>query len=555
MNENILRIGTVLRERYRLEQYIASGGFGITYKVYDIHLNESFALKEFFCRTINSRDPLTQTVTVINPNNIQDYEALQNKFKKEALRIRSLHSDHIVQVYDIFDENGTSYYVMDYVDGESLQSILNRIGPLPEEKVLGYLEQTLDALDEIHNRSIWHLDIKPDNILLDSKGCLKLIDFGASKLIDLPSGAMTSSVAIAYTPGFAPLEQTEQQLEHIGASTDLYALGATLYNLLTGERPYSGAKIATNSISPMMCHLVGWLMQINREKRPQSVAQVRSYIDANISDKKNSRVKYFFGAIVIALLSVLLYFTVSDTKPDLVKVPGSKYFKVNGVSFAMVPVEGGTFIMGDNNSNSNERPAHKMALTGFYIGQTEVTQELWQAVMGSNPSYFKDDPHRPVEQVSWEKCQEFIDSLNKLTGQVFRLPREVEWEFAARGGNLTHGYGCAGSNEIDSVSWYKVNAFDVGSDSNDYGTHVVGTKKPNELGIYDMSGNVYEWCHDWYGDYVGDFQTELKGSSLHIGRVIRGGSWCYEAKQCLVSYRSNLKPESSYKNLGFRLAL
>ena len=174
---------------------------------------------------------------------------------------------------------------------------------------------------------------------------------------------------------------------------------------------------------------------------------------------------------------------------------------VKGVSFKMIRVQGGTFTMGctsdlETGCLDDEIPPHKVTLSTFYIGETEVTQELWKAVMENNPSYFKGN-NKPVEQVSWYDCQEFIRELNQLTGKKFRLPTEAEWEFAARGGTKSAGYIFSGGHDIGSVAWYTENAYDKGENNSDYGTHEVKTKKPNELGIYNMSGNVREWCSDW----------------------------------------------------------
>jgi len=180
------------------------------------------------------------------------------------------------------------------------------------------------------------------------------------------------------------------------------------------------------------------------------------------------------------------------------------------------------------------------------MGETEVTQALWKAVMGSNPSNWKGD-NLPVESVSWNDCQEFIRKLNQLTGRNFRLPTEAEWEFAARGGNQSYGYKYAGSNSIGSVAWY--------TDNSGSKTHAVKGKSPNELGLYDMSGNVYEWCSDWKGSYGSGSQTNPKGPSSGSSRVFRGGSWYNLARYCRVSYRRDLGPGSRGINLGFRLCL
>lgn len=225
--------------------------------------------------------------------------------------------------------------------------------------------------------------------------------------------------------------------------------------------------------------------------------------------------------------------------------------EVNGVSFKMVPVEGGTFTMGATSeqgsaADSDESPTHSVTLSSYYIGQTEVTQELWQAVMGSNPSNSKGSK-KPVEEVSWNDCQTFITKLNSLTGKKFSLPTEAQWEYAARGGNKSKGYKYSGSNTIGDVAWYDGNS--------NRQTHTVGTNTPNELGIYDMSGNVVEWCQDWYDDYSSSAQTNPTGPSSGPFRVRRGGSWYTYARTCRVSIRKFSSPDNRHDDLGLRLVL
>ena len=219
-------------------------------------------------------------------------------------------------------------------------------------------------------------------------------------------------------------------------------------------------------------------------------------------------------------------------------------FTVNGISFTMIAVEGGTFQMG-NDDYANESPVHSVTLSDYYIGETEVTQELWTAVMGTNPSYHGGYPKRPVEQVSWNDCQTFINKLNLLTGKNFRLPTEAEWEYAARGGNKSHGYKYSGSNTIGNVAWY------LGSTN----THDVKTKQANELGIYDMTGNVWEWCQDKHGSYSSDPQTNPTGPTSGSNRIVRGGSWKSNAEISRVTNRSNAGPGGKDTHTGLRLSL
>lgn len=225
----------------------------------------------------------------------------------------------------------------------------------------------------------------------------------------------------------------------------------------------------------------------------------------------------------------------------------------NGISIDMVRVEAGTFTMGatpemkDPDYDYDEKPTHQVTLTNdYYIGKYEVTQALWQAVMGSNPSKFKGD-NLPVENVSWKDCQEFLSKLNNTTGKTFRLPTEAEWEYAARGGKKNRGYLYSGSNNISDVAWY--------SDNSDNKTHAVGSKQANELGIYDMSGNVYEWCQDRKGSYSSSSQVNPTGAASGSDRVRRGGYWSSSARYCRSSDRSSSSPGYRDFDLGLRLVL
>ncbi len=223
---------------------------------------------------------------------------------------------------------------------------------------------------------------------------------------------------------------------------------------------------------------------------------------------------------------------------------------LNDIMKNMVYVEGGTFTMGatseQQNQASEEKPTHSVTLSSFYIGKYEVTQALWTAVMGSDHSSCKGD-NLPVQGVSWDDCQTFIRKLNALTGKTFRLPTEAEWEYAALGGNRSRGYQYSGSNNIDDVAWYHDNS---GGE-----THNVGTKSPNELGIYDMTGNVCEWCQDWYGGYSSSVLTNPNGLGSGSSRVFRGGS-CYDyARDCRLSRRYGITPDFRFIFLGFRLTL
>ncbi|MBO4870905.1 MAG: SUMF1/EgtB/PvdO family nonheme iron enzyme [Muribaculaceae bacterium] len=227
-------------------------------------------------------------------------------------------------------------------------------------------------------------------------------------------------------------------------------------------------------------------------------------------------------------------------------------YTIDDVSFKMVEVEGGTFTMGPTEEQGsdpydNEKPAHQVTLSNYSIGKTEVTQELWVKVMGTNPSTFTGDLQLPVDSLIWDECQEFITKLNQLTGKTFRLPTEAEWEYAARGGNKSKHYKYAGGDNIEEVGWYKLNS--------DGQTHPVCLKKANELGLYDMCGNVMELCQDWYlRGYSSEPQIDPIGPDTGGLRVNRGGCYDFNARLCRVSCRGMDFPGFRVDGLGVRLA-
>lgn len=288
--EGLLAIGTTLANgKYRIEKYLASGGFGNTYMAIDTAFDERVAIKELFIKGVCGRMDNATDISISLTENQRTFNAQREKFRKEARRLRKLENKHIVRVHDLFDENGTTYYVMDFIEGESLSTRLKRTHqPMTEAEVLPILAQVLDALETVHNEGIWHLDLKPANIMVDNKDNVQLIDFGASKQLRNADGnSLSTSSALACTPGYAPSEQMEQNIEKFGPWTDLYALGATLYHLLTLQQPPSPSDIdedATEAlklpaaVSKKTADLIKWLMKPNRKMRPQCVADVKQFL-------------------------------------------------------------------------------------------------------------------------------------------------------------------------------------------------------------------------------------------------------------------------------------
>lgn len=268
------------------------------------------------------------------------------------------------------------------------------------------------------------------------------------------------------------------------------------------------------------------------------------------------------AAVLIAVMAAVRLTRLNGDKEKPLVTVAKDYetIEVRGCRFNMVVVEGGTFTMGataeqGEEFDSDEHPTQQVTLSTFRIGETEVTQGLWQAVMGYGPAS-PDGPNHPMKDVSWDECQQFIARLNKLTGRHFHLPTEAQWEFAARGGNKSMHYKYAGSNRLEDVGWYSANSWDMGKEHPDFGNHAVGALRPNELGLYDMAGNVWEWCQDYYEHYDGQPKRDPAGpaSTTSSYRVNRGGSWDYIATSARLSNRRNRTPDFRNFNLGLRLA-
>ena len=601
--------------KYRIERVLGQGGFGITYLATLVLSNRQVAIKELFIgvrgQAINDRRG--NQVVVTNSANQQSFNQQKAKFKKEALRLANLNHPNLVKVHEFFEENGTAYYVMDYIEGESLRTKLNREGVLSEDLVLKYLQQLLPALETAHKQNIWHLDIKPENIMVDRYGHVYLIDFGASKHIEQNS-TLTTSLALAYTKGYCPPELADltyesdlvQALKEIGPWTDIYALGATMYNLLTDSIPPSSNRLYKDGrnaftfpsqISSSTQDLIVWMMKPDKENRPQSILgiqrmqkQIQEENEKTVVVENNTKAKinnsftkkssftmgktstphnksiigWILGAVVVFVGFLLLYNDKDrpqDESQNLgysISSDGTIQFNISDdIHFNMKYVKAGTFNMGATPEitqfDKDERPVHEVTLSNdFYIGETEVTQALWTKIMGNNPSspYNKKGDNLPVNSVSWNDCQNFLKKLNSITGYTFRLPTEAEWEYAARGGNQSKKYMYSGSNNWGNVAWCDDNTQDTPGS-----LQKVKTLSPNELGIYDMSGNVSEWCQDRYGLYSSEKLTDPTGPASGDRRICRGGDIGLMPKGCTVSCRGyRLYPNERYSLVGIRLA-
>ena len=644
-----LKQGTLLQGgKYKIEATLGQGTFGITYlgtARFTIHgglgareVVTKVAIKEFFMREMNVRDRDGKTVEGSSSSVFTNY---RHRFRREAENLAKLHHPNIIRVYDVFDENGTTYYSMEYVEGLTLDAYIQQHHPLPESDAVAILGRVCSALSFMHSQRMLHLDLKPKNIMCSTKGEVFLIDFGLSKQFGANGEPESSTTIGAGTPGYAPIEQVKQIKDGtFPATLDIYALGATIYKTLTGQRPPEATDILNDGFpdgplvlchrSPSLIQVVARCMSPMRKDRYQTVAdllraypplaaedektEIKEDTEATILDdvqpvkhpaggapvpppivekkvsekltpkkvesvvepkviveptppappKKPSTRKYLLwyvlaGHIMVLLALVSVRKCAEDTVVDIPR-PAGQYLDitVNGVTFTMVRVEGGTFMMGvtaeQKGAWDEEKSAQRVTLSDYYIGQTEVTQALWEAVMGETPTSdgYQWEPeyglgdNYPAYYISYDDVLSFISKLNSLTGRTFRMPTEAEWEYAARGGNKSKGYLYSGGNTLDNVGWYYKNR---GS-----GSHPVAQKAANELGLYDMSGNVCEWCSDWYGSYSSSPQTNPTGPSTGSLRVLRGGDCYAVAPFCRIAFRNGNWPSSRNFCRGVRLA-
>ena len=632
-----LKKGALLqRGEYRIDSVLGQGSFGITYlatarfrgQLGDISVK--VAIKEFFARDLNMRHP-DGTVSEVGSGGLSGKYA--RDFLRESKNLSSLKHPGVINVFESFSENNTHYYVMEYLDGGNLDDYIRSKGRLGESEALGIFHQIAEALSYMHSHRMLHLDLKPKNVMRRSDGTVCLIDFGLSKQYD-SNGEPESSTGIGLgTSGYAPLEQgSNDDRKTFAPSLDVYALGATLYKMLTGKTPPPASDIMNDGfpeeelrllrISERTLGLLHRMMALRKKDRPQTVSEVMALFKVKsssfsektrIDDEATVRISvheeqckvqtvkvqkpkkrigvylvWLFILFAVCYIGVLYYKyevkakqqahlerlreqVVADSMANIEAENARKaqerqegahkereeaesrrretgysngVLKVNGIEYPMVYVAGGSFMMGsdDVDAYSGEKPVHSVALSGYYIGKYEVTQDLWKEIMGANPSYFKG-PRRPVENISWGECQEFIRKLNSITGQNFKLPTEAQWEFAARGGNNSNGYKYSGSDSIDNVAWCC-----------DESTHNVGSKSCNELGVYDMSGNVREWCSDWYASYSRNSVIDPVGPPDGFRRVNRGGCWYWGARGCCV-YSRNADDPNACSHIGLRLCL
>lgn len=290
-----LRIGTVLRKKYRIDKVIAQGGFGITYLATDMLLEHKLVIKEFFMKGNCNRDNDTQNVEISTGGFTTQFMTFKSKFVKEARILYNFRgSEGVVQVYDVFEENGTAYYTMDFIDGTSLEYYINECGKLNEKEALDIIRKIAAALSEVHNKKYLHLDLSPRNIMITPQKKIVLIDFGVSKHYNESSSEQTTETPLAYSRGYAPLEQYNQDVKVFRPATDIYSLGAVLFFMLTGKRPADASSVyedgcvdgIPHNISSDTKYVIEKAMQPSSKNRPQTIDEFLALINGRIIRKR-----------------------------------------------------------------------------------------------------------------------------------------------------------------------------------------------------------------------------------------------------------------------------
>ena len=472
-------------------------------------------------------------------------ETVVERFQNEAKVMVKLNHPNIRQVYDYALFEGRPCIIMEYLEGQDLKTLVKKHGAFDSDTAANYWSQIVAALNYTHGKGVVHRDIKPSNIFVTDEGQIKLLDFGIAKVRDAVTGTQTGQKL-----GTLVYMSPEQIMDskHVDYRTDIYSLAVTFVHLLTGRVPYDTDSSSDFEIMKQIVESpldmtgvpVEWqeFLHPYQEKEFGKRMVLKPFtkfghqkleetIITNTSDVDDHAEETMLEGMADRE-------DVSSQKVFNLRFGKSLDLMIGDIPLLMIFVEGGTYNMGKNDNGVISNflsgiTVHPVKVSNFYISESVVTQALWKAVMGNNPSHFKGD-NRPVEMVSWWDCMKFIEKLNSLTGRNFRLPAEAEWEYAARGGSKSMDYKFAGGNSIDDVAWYENNSCDK--------THLVKKLKPNELGLYDMSGNVWEWCMD-----------ENRASS----RVIRGGCFFNNAKYCQVAYRHHHDGSLGSYFIGFRL--
>lgn len=581
--------GQVLFARFRLERLLGKGAMGEVWLAQDTRLSQLIALK------------------FLPESTLGDKEALQG-LAKETRRSRELTHPHIVRVHDFESDERTGAIAMEYVDGDSLASLRQgQPGGFFEVRAISqWVRQLCEALDYAHvHAHIVHRDLKPANIMIGRQGDLKVMDFGISASIADSESKRSMLVGVSGTPLYMSPQQRNG--ERPSERDDIYSLGATIYELLTGKPPfYTGdlhmqivhkvpprmaarraeLEVAGEPIPEVWETVVAQCLAKETGQRPASVRVVAERlgllapahmqppppISVPASLPKGGSRWWLWalggvGAFALLLVAgIILLFVLADdgasaTPPSISPpaVPAEKPFAgprqaegwtVPGLQLELVAVPAGAFTMGSTSGDATERPLTYVTLTQpFWLGKYEVTQEQWQTLMHGNPAQFRGDRH-PVEKVSWLDAMDFCRRLTEReraagrlpAGYRYVLPTEAQWEYACRAGG-----------EGEAADAYPTQTWHQGNSGNT--TQPVGGKVPNDWGLYDMHGNVWEWCLDWKTSYPGGEATDPRGPASGQFRIFRGGGWNSSLVKTRATTRVGAPPEAKGFEVGFRVAL
>lgn len=609
-----LKSGALLQGgKYKIEEVLGQGGFGITYLAEQTNLGRKVCIKEFFMKeygertTAKSSDEDETVLTAVSPVTSAAGEIMgryRAKFVKEAKTIARLDHPGIVRIHDVFEENGTAYYVMDYIEGENLYDKVKREGALDENRALEYIHQAAEALSYVHSNNIMHLDFKPANILIrksDDKAIL--IDFGTSKQYD-SEGSQTSTTPVGLSAGYAPLELMKVGgVQTFSPETDVYSLGATLYFLVTGQNPpdasermemiMEGESLSfPANISTPVTNAIEKTLQ-SRKKRPKTVAEFIGLLPKMKSAKPQIRrpefcsecgeklaptakfcpncgakvqlaeytfpynetvdavhdktlgADYGYGQIYTSGFGHNMSKDIFENMPGGASLQGQSAFSSpNGRSYEMIKVEGGTFNSGGKKFMDNEYKEN-VRVGDFWLGKTLVSWELWEEIMGEEPSsvpfyiIVSDErkPLLPISYISWNDAIDFVNKLNRKLGTSYRLPTAYEWEYAARGGKHKDPYLYSGSNNLLDVGNY-----------DDIHLHDLCSLKPNSLGFYDMSGCLWQWTSSRC-NAIGTIKQD-GNQRIVCGGAVNSGEKYSLLSRCQLFY----KPTASEDYFGLRLA-
>ncbi len=573
-----LQPGQTAFGRYTLVRQLGRGGMGVVWLARDEKLEREVALK--FLPEALAHDPVAI-----------------NDLKRETRRALDLTHPHIVRIYDFIDDGHTAAVSMEYVDGASLtqRRLAQPAQVFSPAELQPWVEQLCEALEYAHIKAkVAHRDLKPANLMVDARGDLKVADFGISATLSETATRASQQVGSSGTPVYMSPQQ--MMGEKPAATDDLYALGATLYELLTGRPPFYSGNIfiqVQQKVPPSLAQrredlgLTGlapipaaWEEAIaaclakEPEQRPATAREVRARLEAKGKRREeggggDATIRVLEPTPDDATVSLNAPVVEKDATVRVTPIEASARKKALGPAWTipdlgleLMPIPAGSFALGSTNGEANEQPVTQVQLTRpFWLGKYEVTQGQWQAVMGMSAQQQRNKADR-----SWPMCGEGVDHpiyyvsyyealvfCEKVTlgeraagrlpeGYEYTLPTEAQWEYACRAGT-TGDY----AGNLASLGWYYPNSGRT--------SHAVGQKQANAWGLYDMHGNVWEWCWDWYGDYLGGTVTDPTGAASGTHRATRGGCWSSSAPGCRSAYRCRGEPGGRGGSLGFRLAL